>query len=323
MTDTSLDIARLGGTTMGTTWSVSLVAPRQRDLHPLHAGIQARLDAVVAQMSTWEPGSDLSRYNRAPAGQHCVLPAETRHVLACAQAIAAASDGAFDPTVGPLVALWGFGAHAGPRALPSTDVLQATRERCGWQRLQWQGDALLQPGGLELDLSAIAKGFGVDHVAAWLRSQQIDAALIEVGGELAGYGCKPDGQPWRVLVESAPEEDAGTDTPPRVLALHGKAVATSGDRWHQYQADGQAYSHSLDPRTGMPVRQVAAAVTVVADDAMHADAWATALTVLGQAAGMALAERERLAVRYLQRSANGPQEHLSSAFQRLLDEQAA
>lgn len=115
MTDSLLDIARLGGTTMGTTWSVSLVASHQRDLHPLHAGIQARLDEVVAQMSTWEPGSDLSRYNRADAGQWCALPAETRHVLACALAIAAASDGAFDPSIGPLVALWGFGAHAGER----------------------------------------------------------------------------------------------------------------------------------------------------------------------------------------------------------------
>ena len=195
MTDPQLDIARLGGTTMGTTWSVSLVAPRQRDLHPLHAGIQARLDEVVAQMSTWEPGSDLSRYNRANAGQWCVLPAETRQVLACAQAIAAASDGAFDPTVGPLVALWGFGAHAGERRQPNDATLQATRDRCGWQHLQWQDDALLQPGGLELDLSAIAKGFGVDHVAAWLRDQGIAAALIEVGGELAGYGRKPDGHP--------------------------------------------------------------------------------------------------------------------------------
>lgn len=323
MTDSLHDIARLGGTTMGTTWSVSLVATRQRDLHPLHAGIQARLDEVVAQMSTWEAGSDLSRFNQAAAGQWCTLPAETRKVLACAQAIATASDGAFDPTVGPLVALWGFGAHAGPRALPSTDVLQATRERCGWQRLHWQDDALLQPGGLELDLSAIAKGFGVDHVADWLRSQGITAALIEVGGELAGYGRKPDGQPWRVLVESAPEEDARIETPPRVLALDGKAVATSGDRWHQYQADGQAFSHSLDPRSGMPVRQVAAAVTVVADDAMHADAWATALTVLGHDQGLALAEREGLAVRYLQRAVDGPREFLSSAFQRLLDEQDA
>ena len=108
-----------------------------------------------------------------------------------------------------------------------------------------------------------------------------------------------------------------------MLALDGKAVATSGDRWHQYQADGEAYSHSLDPRTGRPVRQVAAAVTVVADDAMHADAWATALTVLGREQGMALAEREGLAARYLQRAAEGPQEFLSSAFQRLLDGQDA
>ena len=189
--------------------------------------------------------------------------------------------------------------------------------------MQWRGDALLQPGGLELDLSAIAKGFGVDHVAARLRDQGIAAALIEVGGELAGYGRKPDGQRWRVLVESAPEEDAHAKTPPRVLALDGKAVATSGDRWHHYQADGEAYSHSLDPRTGRPVRQVAAAVTVVADDAMHADAWATALTVLGREHGMALAEREGLAARYLHRAADGPHEFLSSAFQRLLDERDA
>ena len=126
-----------------------------------------------------------------------------------------------------------------------------------------------------------------------------------------------------MLVESAPEEDAHTETPLRVLALDGKAVATSGDRWHQYQADGEAYSHSLDPRSGRPVRQVAAAVTVVADDAMHADAWATALTVLGREHGMALAEREGLAARYLHRAADGPLEFLSSAFQRLLDEQGA
>ncbi|WMJ68148.1 FAD:protein FMN transferase [Stenotrophomonas sp. 24(2023)] len=323
MTDTPLDIARLGGTTMGTTWRASLALPHQRDLHPLHAGIQARLDEVVAQMSTWERDSDLSRYNHADAGQWYPMPAEARTVLACAQAIAAASEGAFDPTVGPLVALWGFGAHAGPRHVPDDATLQATRARCGWQRLRWRDDALLQPGGLELDLSAIAKGFGVDHVAAWLRGQGIGAALIDVGGELAGYGRKPDGQPWRVLVESAPEEDARSDAPPRVLALDGKAVATSGDRWHQYQADGVAYSHSLDPRSGRPVRQAAAAVTVVADDAMHADAWATALTVLGRRAGMALAEREGLAARYLERTAQGPQEHLSSAFQRLLDGQVA
>mgnify|MGYP000844825839 CR=1 FL=1 len=318
MTNPQLDIARLGGTTMGTSWSVSLTVPRSRDLHPLHAGIQAQLDRVVAQMSTWEPTSDLSRYNRAAAGSWHPLPLQTRQVLAAAQDVAAASDGAFDPTLGPLVALWGFGAHAAARSRPDPQILAATRARCGWQRLQWQGDALLQPGGLELDLSAIAKGFGVDEVVRWLQDQHVSAALVEVGGELHGYGRKADGQPWRVLVESAPEEDVRTPTPPRVLALDGKAIATSGDRWHHYQQDGEPISHSVDPRSGLPVQRAAAAVTVVADNAMHADAWATALTVLGRDAGLELATRLQLAARFLQRSSEGPVETLSPAFQALL-----
>ncbi len=313
-----LDVASLGGATMGTNWSAKLVLPRQRDLHPLHAGIQAQLDAVVAQMSTWQTDSDISRYNRAPAGSWCPLPAQTRTVLACAQAVAAASDGAFDPTVGPLVALWGFGAHAATRTLPDEHALLAARARCGWRRLQWQEAALLQPGGLELDLSAIAKGFGVDEVVRWLRAQGIAAALVEVGGELQGYGQKPDGQPWRVLVESAPEEDAMTTTPPRVLSLDDRAVATSGDRWHQYRQGDLQVSHSLDPRSGQPVQRAAAAVTVVAADAMHADAWATALTVLGCEAGLALATRLGLAARFLERSEAGPRETLSPAFEALL-----
>ena len=318
MTNPLLDIARLGGTTMGTSWSVSLALPRSRDLHPLHAGIQAQLDRVVAQMSTWEPTSNLSRYNRAAAGSWHPLPAQTRQVLACAQQVAAASNGAFDPTLGPLVALWGFGAHAAARGRPDAQAVEATRARCGWQKLQWQGDVLLQPGGLELDLSAIAKGFGVDEVVRWLQGQQIGAALVEVGGELHGYGRKPDGQPWRVLVESAPEEDARTPTPPRVLELDGRAIATSGDRWHHYQQDGEQISHSVDPRSGRPVQRAAAAVTVVAADAMHADAWATALTVLGRDAGLELATRLGFAARFLERSADGPLETLSPAFQALL-----
>ena len=301
---------------MGTSWSVSLVVPRGRDLHPLHAGIQAQLDRVVAQMSTWEPGSDLSRFNRAAAGSWVALPAQTRSVLCCAQSVAEASDGAFDPTLGPLVALWGFGAHAAARVRPDAATIAATRALCGWQKLQWRDDALLQPGGLALDLSAIAKGFGVDEVVRWLRGQQVDAALVEVGGELHGYGHKPDRQPWRVLVESAPEDDARL--PARVLALDAQAVATSGDRWHQYaQGDGRI-THSMDPRTGLPVQRAAAAVTVVAADAMRADAWATAMTVMGRDAGMAVATRLQLAVRFLERGPGGAVETLSPAFDALL-----
>ena len=170
-----------------------------------------------------------------------------------------------------------------------------------------------------LDLSAIAKGYGVDVVASLLRGRGFEAALIEVGGELYGFGRKPDGTPWRVLVESSPDEEADTERlEPRVLVLDGLAVATSGDRWHAYSEDGRRYSHTIDPRSGEPVTNAAAAVTVVATDTMHADGWATALTVMGAAEGHAFATRHGLAARFLQRTARGLQETITPAFQQHL-----
>lgn len=317
------DIASLGGHTMGTTWQVKLTTAPGRDLHPLHAGIQAQLDAVVTQMSTWEAASDITAFNRAAAGTSLPLPGLFAEVMDCALDIARRSEGAFDPTVGPLVALWGFGAHAHAQRVPDAALLAATRARCGWQRLHWQDGHLLQPGGLELDLSAIAKGFAVELVSRWLRGQGIDAALVEVGGELHGHGRKPDGQPWRVLVEAGPEEEAELAHPPRVLALDNLAVATSGDRWHQFTQDGAQFSHTLDPRVGAPVGRAAAAVTVVAHDAMQADGWATALTVMGVAPGLAFANAQGLAARFITRGAQGVEEHLSTAFSALLTEQDA
>ncbi|MGV8959621.1 MAG: FAD:protein FMN transferase [Stenotrophomonas sp.] len=321
MSSSSLDIASLGGHTMGTRWSVKLVARRARDLHPLHAGIQAELDRVVAQMSTWEADSDLSRYNRADAGSWQALPDDFFTVLTAAREIAQASHGAFDPTIGPLVALWGFGADAGEQRIPDAATLTATAQRCGWQRLQLRAPTreALQPGGLQVDLSAIAKGFGVDLVSRWLSQNGVDAALVEVGGELHGYGHKPDGTPWRVLVESSPDEDASAEFPPRVLALQDLAVATSGDRWHRYDIDGQRYSHTLDPRTRAPVMATTAAVTVIHRQAMYADAWATALTVMGAADGLAFATAQGLAARFVSRTADGIEEAISPAFQQHLD----
>lgn len=319
MNDEHLDIASLGGHTMGTTWQVKLVVARTRDLHPLHASIQAQLDAIVAQMSTWEANSDISRFNRAAPGSAQRVPDLFAQVVDAAVDIARRSAGAFDPTVGPLVALWGFGAHALAQRIPDPATLAATRARCGWQRLHWADQTLQQPGGVELDLSAIAKGFGVDQVSTWLRQQGVHAALVEVGGELHGYGRKPDGQPWRVLVEAGPEEEASTALPPRVLALDDLAVATSGDRWHHFEQDGAQFSHTLDPRTGAPVTRAAAAVTVAARDAMHADGWATALTVMGVEQGLAFAREHALAARFVSRGAHGVEEHLSPAFAQLLD----
>ena len=192
---TTGSLASLGGESMGTRWSARLYARPGADLHALHAGIQQQLDQVVAQMSTWEAQSDISRYRRAAAGNWQAIPEGFAQVLDCAIEVARASDGAFDPTLGPLVDLWGFGSAGTPRRVPAGEDIERARAQCGWQRLQRRADGreLLQPGGLQLDLSAIAKGHGADLAAAHLRAQGIAAALVEVGGEIRGYGRKPDG----------------------------------------------------------------------------------------------------------------------------------
>ncbi|MCC7095762.1 MAG: FAD:protein FMN transferase [Thermomonas sp.] len=298
---------------MGTTWSVRLDAARDADLRVLHVGIEAQLALVVAQMSTWEPNSDISRFNRSEAGHWQQIPLEFSQVLTCALEIAAASDGAFDPTIGTLVAAWGFGPHA-HREAPDAAALDHARERTGWQRLAFDANyRLLQPGGLQLDLSAIAKGFAADRVATHLCSAGIPGALVEVGGELVGYGRKADGTAWHVLVEAGPEEEDHA-LEPRVLALDGIAVASSGDRWHHHTRGGRRCTHTIDPRSGEPVMHAPVAVTVVAGDAMHADAWATALSVLGVEAGHTLAQRLGLAARFLWREGNALEECMSDPF---------
>lgn len=306
-------IDRIGGETMGTTWSVALQAARGRDLHALHARAQGVLDGIVASMSHWEPGSDLCGYNRAAQGW-VALPTDLLEVLACALEVARASGGAFDPTLGELAALWGFGPQAAHAAWPAADALAAARARSGWQRLRLDRDAgrAFQPGGLQLDLSAIAKGFAVDRVADALRADGIEALLVEVGGELRASGRKPDGTPWRVLVETAHEHDQ--DTEPDVLVLDGHAVATSGDRWHRHARDGREIAHTLDPAAGAPLAQAPMAATVVARDAMRADAWATALSVVGRTHALALADANGVALRLVERTPQGPRITRTAAF---------
>ncbi len=302
----------LYGQTMGTRWRVDLCAPRRHPLEPLHAAIQARLDAIVAQMSTWEPDSDLARYNRAPAGSWQRLPEDFFAVVDCAMEVAAASGGAFDPTVGSLVALWGFGAQARAPGVPDAGELQRARADAGWQRLRLDRDAraLWQPGGVALDLSAIAKGYGVDAAVATLRERGIPAALVDVGGELRGYGRKPDGSPWRVLVESGEEDDGA----PCVVVLEDVAIATSGPYWQRRTVEGVERSHSIDPRSGQPLADPPAAASVIAASAMRADAWSTALAVMGVDAGMAFAASAGLAARLLPRR-SGAIARVSPAFE--------
>ena len=302
---------------MGTTWSVRLVAAPEADLHRLHAGVQQRLDAVVAEMSNWEADSDISRYNRAAAGSWHRLPPAFAQVMHAALEIADASRGAFDPTLGALVDAWGFGpsrhhAHA------SAEHIAGLRTDSGWQKLAWQDDeTLLQPGGIALDLCAIAKGHAVDAVSAWLRHAGVAAALVEVGGELHGFGRKPDGAPWRVIVEGW-AGDADDDDEPRILALDDLAVATSGDRWHRREEAGELHSHTLDPRTGTPSRDAPTAVTVAMRSAMLADGWATALGVLGCEAGFELACQHGIAARFIDSAQHAYRERMTPAFTALL-----
>jgi thiamine biosynthesis lipoprotein len=314
----------LAGATMGTTWSVRAYCAPTRNPHALHAIAQSALDEIVAQMSPWVEDSDLVRYNRAPPGSAQAVPAAFAEVLRCALDIAARSDGAFDPALGALVDAWGFGPSASTQHVPDDDTLatlRASRVETLAALFEDAPPRLRQPGGVTLDFCAIAKGHGADLVARRLRDADVPAALVEVGGELFGYGRKPDGTPWRVVVEGCAEESEpvpGIEPPTlRTVELDGLAIATSGDRWHAFEHDGQRLSHTIDPRTGRPVHDAPVAVTVIADSAMRADAWATALTVMGVDAGLAFSEHHDLAARFLVRDGRRLVERVSSRFDAL------
>jgi thiamine biosynthesis lipoprotein len=307
----------LGGATMGTSWSVKLTAQPAADLPALTAMVQRALDAVVREMSPWEPLSDLSRYNRAEAGSWTRLPPDTAAVLRRALAIAAATNGAFDPTLGALTDLWGFGPRPFSGEPPPREAVEAARDHGGWKRLTLDGDALFQPGGLRLDLNGIAKGFGVDQAAAALERAGVKSYLVEVGGELRGTGARPDGQPWWVELERPPTANDALRT---VVALHGLSVATSGDYRRFFDHDGRRYAHTLDPASGAPSDHGVVSVTVLAATCMDADAWATALTVMGPDAALAFAGAHALPALIVSRKGGALEERLSPALQAMLDD---
>ncbi|WP_374296183.1 FAD:protein FMN transferase [Sphingomonas sp.] len=295
--DASAPIVTLEGATMGTRWRVLYAA--HADPTPIAAAITQTLARIVAEMNHWDADSLLSRFNRAPAGHWFDLPPDFAHVIAAALRIAAASDGAFDPAIGHLVNAHGHG----PTHLSGS--------RDGWHHLAWDAAArrLRQPGGLALDLSGIAKGHAVDAVSHALRRAGLAHALIDIGGELAGTGIRPDGEPWWVDLENPP----GAPLVPLRIALHGLAVATSGT---YIRGD-----HNLDPRTGRPAAHGVVAASVIHQSAMEADALATALTVLGHDAGAAFAIRHALAARLVLRRHGTWDEWLSPALLAMLEPQ--
>lgn len=303
---------------MGTGWSLRIALAPGEEAEPLRPAIQAGFDAIVAEMSHWEADSAISRFNRAPAGSWHSLPSDFFTVLVAGLAVAEASGGAFDPTMGGLVDLWGFGPNpTPPKRQPDGEVAQALAAS-GHRRIDIDRPSrrALQPGGLSLDFSGIAKGYAVDRLAEHLLSAGHRHFLAEVGGELRGEGVRPDAQPWWVELEAPPGAGA---LPAARIALHGLAVATSGDYRRFFDEDGRRYAHTLDPRHGWPIDNGVTSVTVVHRRAMLADAWATALTVLGAPDGLSIATKQSLAARFVLSGPDGMTELFTPAMAAMLD----
>lgn len=306
----------LGGPTMGVAWSVKALAPPDLNPAAVQDGLQALLNRVVAQMSPWEPQSDISRFNRSPAGAWLDMTPAFNHVLARALGWARVSDGAFDPTAGRLVNLWGFGPAGAVAAPPDKAAVKAALDACGWDRLAVEGSRAFQPGGLELDFSGIAKGFGVDEVSRALNLMGLPDHLVEIGGELRGQGVKLDGEPWWVEIAAPP----GVRLPggPILLALHGLAVATSGDYHRVLEHGGRRYAHTLDPQLGQPIDNAIRSVSVIHQTCMDADALSTALGVLGPLTGPEFALKHDLAAYFVVDDGAGLREILSPKFEAML-----
>jgi FAD:protein FMN transferase len=285
----------LNGPCMGSRWSAVFYAGSV-NLVAMQTALAAAVEQVEAQMSTWRPTSDLMRLNSAPVGQWIAVPTGLCTVLTAGLQLGRDSDGAFDLGVGDLVADWGFGAQAGvaalPRARATTDTLQ----------LDMTGSQARKSVPLTLDLSGIAKGFGVDQLAQVLDGFGIEVWLVGIDGEMRSRGVKPDGQPWAVALE---QPVPGARIVRGVIGLTDQAVATSGDYRHFVERGGRRLSHTMDARHGGPVQNAVASVTVLAPTCMLADGWATALLVLGPADGTAMARTQGLSALFVLHDGDG------------------
>ena len=298
---------QITGQTMGTYYSVKLAEAAgsgTTDAAELQAAIDEVLVQVNRQMSTYDPESELSRFNGADSTDPFPVSADTAFVVARALEIGVATQGAFDVTVGPLVNLWSFGPEARPQRVPDAAELEGARADVGADLLETDGASSLRKErpGVYVDLSGIAKGFGVDRVAALLDQRGYSAYLVDIGGEMRARGRKADGEPWRIAVE---RPTTGDRTAQRILELEDVAVATSGDYRNYFEADGVRYSHTIDPRSGAPIRHRLASVTVLGEDCTAADGWATALMVLGEQEGYTVAEERGIAALMLVRAEDG------------------
>lgn len=309
------DVWSVAGPTMGTRYSIVAVSaegqPRPEDTQPK---VDTRLAEINRRMSTYDPESELSRFNRSESVEWFAVSGETARVVAFALEVAEQTGGAFDPTVGPVVNLWGFGPDGRRTEAPTADQVSAALARIGPQKIE----ARLEPPALRkmqpdvyVDLSAVAKGYGVDAVSTLLADQGVVASMVEIGGEVVCRGAKPGERPWRIGIEKPSAEGRALQT---AVELRDAALATSGDYRNFFQINGVRYSHTINPKTGRPVEHRLATVSVRAKTCMKADAYATAILVLGPVEGYNWAAERGIAAMLIERTDDGPVEKTTPAW---------
>ncbi|MGH8584581.1 MAG: FAD:protein FMN transferase [Gammaproteobacteria bacterium] len=305
---------------MGTRYIVKIFGlPTGVNPDRIQSTIDEALTAIDRLMSTYRVDSVLSRFNASRSIDWVEVAPELVRVVEEAQRVSRVSGGAFDISVGPLVALWGFGPSSSAYRIPSSEAIQAVKARVGYHRIHTRVSppALRKDlPGVELDLSAIAPGYAVDRVAELLDAHRAQGYLVDIGGEQRIKGRKSDGMPWRIGIASPVEVNPGIR---QTLLLTAGGLATSGDYRNNFEQGGKRYSHLIDPVSGYPIAHTLASVTVISDTAMRADALATALMVLGPVRGLALAERERLAALFIVREGNGFRDIGTSGFKRVVE----
>lgn len=318
-------VHEFSGQTMGATYNVIVIDPNGAfDKDALQEAVEATLKEVNARFSNWDPTSEVSRFNRQRTTAPVSVSADFQKVMAAADEVYAASAGQFDVTLAPVVELWGFGAPGRTTQPPDAEAIAAAMENVGQARVLARGEdgATLRKTNpsASVYLAAIAKGYGIDAVAETLASLGARDFMVEIGGDLKAVGVNAHGEDWRIGVE---RPDAADRTIEEIVRVSGLGMATSGDYRNYFEEDGVRYSHIIDAETGRPVTHTTASVTVLAETAMLADAWATALLALGAERGLPIAEEEAIAALFLARRPGSAYMQFdsipSSHFERLQD----
>ncbi|WP_170506028.1 FAD:protein FMN transferase [Ruegeria arenilitoris] len=303
--DKEPEVVRLSGETMGTTFNITAIG-QDLDENALAVAVEETLADVNAKMSNWDPNSEVSTFSAATSTEPVQVSADFAQVMAAANDVHEKTGGTFDVTLGPLIELWGFGPRKPEDPVPSDVEILKALNGVGQGRLLTldaeAGTLTKSEPGVGINLSAIAKGYGIDAVAKTLRDAGIEDYLVEIGGDLVTMGQNDKGEAWRIGIE---KPQAGAQTYQLIVSVSDLGMASSGDYKNFFEQDGVRYSHIIDPTTGRPITHRTTSVTVLAENAMMADAWATAMLALGQEKGLELAEEHKLAVYFISRDVTG------------------